>query len=319
VSENKKRILIIEDDASSAELMQDTLNEKGFLAYIAKEGRKALDTIYNEPPDLIIADIDMPSIGGDDICKKLKGDTVYGHLPIILLIPSGASGNKIDWDSTPADDYLIKPVNLEELGLRVSLSFSRADRELDANPLTRLPGNNSIIKEIQKRIDSREKFALAYIDLDNFKAYNDKYGFSRGDEILRMTARIITNSIRELNRADVFIGHIGGDDYVFIVPPKIADEVCDKIIKYFDLIIPTFYDEDDRVRGYIDSNNRKGGKERFPLMTISIAVVTNEKRKIKHLGEASAIAADLKKHAKSMAGSKFVKDMRGQFPIIKSQ
>ncbi len=312
MSENKKRILIIDDDTSTAELMQNTLNKKGVFAYSVKDSRKALDTIYNEPPDLIIADIDMPSIGGDDLCKKLKGDTVYGHLPIILLIPPGSSGNKIDWDLIPADDYLIKPVSPDELNLRVSLSFSRAKRGFDANPLTRLPGNNSIIKEIQKRIDAGDKFALAYIDLDHFKAYNDKYGFSRGDEILRMTARVVTNSIRELNRPDAFVGHIGGDDFVFIVPSKLADEVCNKVIKYFDLIIPTFYDEDDRVRGYIDSTNRKGGKERFPLMTISIAVVTNEKRKIKHHGEASAIAADLKKHAKSIAGSIFVKDLRSE-------
>jgi len=312
VSENKKRILIIEDNTSISELIQDTLNKKGFLAYLVKDSQKALDTIYNEPPDLIIVDFDMPSIDGKDICKKVRRDTVYGHLPIILLIPPGTSKGKIDWDSIPADDYLIKPVSQDELNLRVSFSFSRANRELDANPLTRLPGNNSIIKEIQKRIDSGDKFALAYIDLDHFKAYNDKYGFFRGDEILRMTARIVTNSIRELDHPDVFVGHIGGDDFVFIVPSKLADDVCNRIIKYFDLIIPTFYDEVDRVRGYINSTNRKGGKERFPLMTISIAVVTNEKRKIKHLGEVSVIAADLKKHAKSILGSVFVKDLRSE-------
>lgn len=311
MTESKKRILIIDDELQTAELIQNSLNERGYLAYYTEDSRNALDVIYNEPPDLIIIDIEMPSIKGDELCLKLKGDTVYGHLPVILLIPSGFVWDKINWDAVPADDYIIKPVNADDLNLRVSLSFSRAARELDANPLTRLPGNNSIIKEGQKRIDSGKGFALAYIDLDNFKPYNDKYGFSRGDEILRMTARVVTNAVRELNRPDTFVGHVGGDDFVFIVPPHLVEGICGQIIKYFDLLITTFYDEEDRVRGYMDSINRKGEKERFQIMTISIAVVTNEKRKINHLGEVSAIAADLKKYAKSLKGSKYVKDLRG--------
>lgn len=310
MSENKKRILIINDDPVAAEFMHNILNETGYLAYCTEDSQNALDIIYNEPPDLIVIDIDMPSIKGDEFCRELKGDTVYGHLPVILLIPSGLSRNQINWDCIPADDYIIKPVKPEELSLRVSLSFSRSARELDANPLTRLPGNNSIIKETQKRIYSDKRFALAYIDIDHFKAYNDKYGFTRGDEILRMTARIVTNAVRELNQPDAFVGHIGGDDFVFIVPPQLVDSTCQQIIKHFDLIITTFYDEEDMVRGYTESINRKGEKERFPIMTISIAVVTNEKRKINHLGEASAIAADLKKYAKSFKGSNYVKDMR---------
>ncbi|MBI3815683.1 MAG: response regulator [Nitrospinae bacterium] len=311
MSESKKRILIIDDDPPTAEFIQNTLKGKGYLAYYTEDSKNALDIIYNEPPDLIIIDIEMPSIKGDDLCRQLKGDTVYGHLPVILLIPSEFGWSKINWDSIPADDYIIKPVNPDDLNLRVSLSFSRSARELDANPLTRLPGNNSIMKEGQKRIDLGKKFALAYIDLDNFKPYNDKYGFSRGDEILRMTARVVTNAVRDMNHPDKFVGHVGGDDFVFIVPADFVEGVCEQVIKYFDLLITTFYDEEDRVRGYMDSVNRKGEKERFPIMTVSIAVVTNEKRNINHLGEASAIAADLKKYAKSLKGSKYVKDLRG--------
>lgn len=310
MNESKKRILIIDDDSQSAEFIRNTLEGKGYLAYYTEDSKNALDAIYNEPPDLIIIAIKMPSIKEYDLCRQLKSDTVYGHLPVILLMPSDFDPSKINWDSTPADDYITKPVNPDDLNLRVSLSFSRAARGLDANPLTRLPGNNSIMKEGQKRIDSDKKFALAYIDLDNFKPYNDKYGFSRGDEILRMTARIVTNAVRELNHPDTFVGHVGGDDFVFMVPPHLVEDVCRQIVKYFDLLITTFYDEEDRVRGYMDSVNRKGEKERFPLMTISIAVVTNEKRRLSHLGEASAIAADLKKYAKSLKGSKYVKDLR---------
>ncbi|MEK6590732.1 MAG: diguanylate cyclase, partial [Nitrospinota bacterium] len=224
MSENTKRILIIDDEPSTAEFIQNTLRKTGYLAYCREGDQNPLDIIYNEPPDVIIVDIGSKSIKGDEFCRDLKGDTVYGHLTVVLLIPSGVSAHKINWDSIPADDYVLKPVNPDDLNLRISLSLSRATRELDANPLSRLPGNNSIIKEIQKRIDYDKKFALAYIDLDHFKAYNDKYGFTSGDEILRMTARIITNAVRELNQPDTFVGHIGGDDFVFIISPELSDE-----------------------------------------------------------------------------------------------
>lgn len=311
MSKSKKRILIIDHDPVEAENIENILNKSGYLAYRVEDSQKALDSIYNEPPDLIIADIDMRP-GGNVFCQRLKGDTTYSQLPIILLIPPGLSGNRIDWDSTPADDYITKPINPDELIFRISFSISRSERELDANPLTRLPGNNPITKEIQKRIDSSKKFALAYIDLDNFKAYNDKYGFIRGDEALRVTARIVTNAVRELNQPGTFAGHIGGDDFVFIVPLKYADEVCQRIIKHFDAIITSFYDEEDRLKGYIDSADRTGKKRKIPVMTVSIAVVTNEKRKISHIGEASTIAADLKKYCKSLKGSNYVTDRRGK-------
>jgi diguanylate cyclase (GGDEF)-like protein len=317
VNENTIKILIIDDEPSTTEFIQNTLKKTGYLAYCREGGQNPLDIIYNEPPDIIIVDIDSKSIKVDEFCRDLKSDIVYRHLAIILLIPSGVLVDKINWDSIPADDYILKPANPDDLNLRISLSLSRVKREQDFNPLTRLPGNNSIIKEIQNRIDYDKKFALACVDLDHFKAYNDKYGFTSGDEILRMTARIITNAVMELNQPDTFVGHIGGDDFVFIISPELSDEVCNRLIKNFDNIITFFYNKEDRVRGYIDSINRKGERERFPLMTISIAVVTNEKRRISHLGEMSALAADLKKYAKSLKGSKYVKNMRSENTIPK--
>jgi diguanylate cyclase (GGDEF)-like protein len=154
-------------------------------------------------------------------------------------------------------------------------------------------------------------FTIGYVDLDNFKSYNDRYGFLRGDEVIKMTARLVTNSVRKLHTADAFVGHIGGDDFVFIVPPDRSDDVCQEVITNFDLIVGDFYDEGDRVRGYIDSVNRKGKKEQFPIVPISIAVVTNEYRPIKHIGEVSSIAAEIKNRVKSMQGSNYVKDLRG--------
>ena len=305
-----KRILIVDNDISSAGEIKKTMEEQGYFAYISDKGTKAIDSIYNEPPDLIILELVMPDMGGDKVCKELKNDNFYGHLPIIMLIPKEKLNNKIKLEELMIDDYIVKPFTPQELILRTSLSFGRANRELDANPLTRLPGNHSILKEIQKRIDCDTKFSLAILDIDNFKSFNDKCGFSRGDEVLRMTARLLTNIIRGFNSSECYVGHVGGDDFVFIVPPSLADETCKQIIKNFDLIIPTFYDEEDRIRGYIDSVDRTGEKNKFPIMTISIAVASNDKKKIRHCGEASEITSRLKKLAKSIEGSNYVKDRR---------
>jgi diguanylate cyclase (GGDEF)-like protein len=229
----------------------------------------------------------------------------------VVIFPSLDHVLEIDWEDTPVDDYFQKPFDPRQIQSRISLIFTRAARARDANPLSRLPGNHSIMRELQTRIDKEAPFAVGYVDLDNFKSYNDKYGFLRGDEILKMTARLLTNAIRTLDSPKAFVGHVGGDDFVFIVPPDKLNSVCRELIKNFDLVVGDFYDDKDKRRGYIDSKNRKGQKERFPIVSISIAVVTNEYRPIKHLGQVSSIAAEVKRRVKSLQGSNYLKDMRG--------
>ena len=313
MTQNKKRILIVDGNLADTQEIKRLLKTDGghFIVYTAESPLHAIDTIYSEPPDLVIIDHSLGADAGGDLCRRIKSDTVFGHLPIILLLDTAGRSADINWEKTPVDDYLRKPLDPKEIQSRISLAFARAARVGDANPLTRLPGNHSIMKEIQGQIDSGFPFAIAYVDLDHFKSYNDRYGFLRGDQILKMTARLLTNAIRKLGSPEAFVGHVGGDDFVFIVSPDQSDDACTEVIRNFDLIIGSFYDEEDRICGYIDSTNRKGEKERFPIISLSIAVVTNEYRPIKHIGAASAIAAEVKKRVKSMEGSKYLKDLRG--------
>jgi diguanylate cyclase (GGDEF)-like protein len=313
MTQNKKRILLVDRNSAGTQEMERLLKADGdnFIVYTAESPLHAIDTIYSEPPDLVVINHSVGADGGGDLCRRIKSDTVFGHLPIILLLDAASHSTEIEWENTPVDDYLRKPLGPREIQSRISLAFARATRVGDANPLTRLPGNHSIMKEIQGQIDSGRPFAIAYVDLDYFKSYNDRYGFMRGDEILKMTARLLTNAIRKLDSPEAFVGHVGGDDFVFIVSPDQLDGTCTEVIRNFDLIIGNFYDEEDRIRGYIDSTNRKGENERFPIISLSIAVVTNEYRPITHIGEVSAIAAEVKKRVKSMEGSKYLKDLRG--------
>jgi diguanylate cyclase (GGDEF)-like protein len=190
------------------------------------------------------------------------------------------------------------------------MTLKRSERDLDANPLTRLPGNISIIGELSERIDKKEKFAVCYVDLNKFKAYNDSYGFEHGDDIIKETARILIRAVQEIGTDSDFIGHIGGDDFVVITKVETAEAISGRIIADFDLSAPHFYNETDRENGYILAKDRAGNMQKVPLVSVSIGIVTNELRKIEHVAQVGEIGAELKAFAKSKEGSNYVKDKR---------
>ncbi len=306
----KKRILLIEPIGKTSSSVVSILEKQDFTVNFAEEGERALSMIYNDPPDLILVDMDSDKGHLGDLCVEIKSDSIYGHLPLVAMFQKGgyADGEVIRWK---VDDFVFKPVDPDEILLRIQLIFDRGERNLDANALTRLPGNNTIISQIQSRIDKKASFALAYLDIDNFKPFNDRYGFSRGDEVLRMTARLIGNVVTSVKGSDSFVGHVGGDDFVFIVSPGVVKEVCEKIISNFNQIIPIFYDEEDRTNGYIESIDRQEQRCRFSLMTVSIGVgLSDNFSKLSHYGEIAAVASEMKKFAKNQGGGGYRVDRR---------
>lgn len=289
----------------------ESLWEDGQLEIVHFErGRGAIEILFNELPDLLIVDHDLPDMPGLDLVNLVKSENVYRQLPVILAISEQSLLTGADWCAAEVDDLIVVPSTPARLKARIYLTITRASRAFDANPLTKLPGNTSIIQRIQEMIDRREDFALAYADLDYFKSFNDKYGFSRGDEVLMMTARVIVNTIRGFTGVRSFVGHVGGDDFVYILPPDRVELACKRVVENFDSIVPHFYDEEDRARGYIQSTDREGNMRTFPLMAISIAVVFNVNGRLKHYGEASQIAMTLKKKAKENPKSSYVLDKR---------
>ncbi len=277
---------------------------------VFERGRGAIEVLFNNPPDLLLVDNDMPDLNGMELIRIFKSENVYRQVPVVICLDQEEISTGLDLPSVEVDDFLVKPLDPEVSRLRLELVMVRAYRELDANPLTKLPGNTSIIHKIQDLLDRREEFALAYADLDNFKSFNDKYGFSRGDEVLMMTARVIVNTIRAFVGMESFVGHVGGDDFVFIVPPDRAENVCQMLVQNFDSIVPNFYDPEDQEKGGIESTTRQGETCFFPMMAISIAVVFNRADGFTHFGEASERAMSLKKLAKKESGSNYVLDRR---------
>ncbi|MGE5706694.1 MAG: HAMP domain-containing protein, partial [Bacteroidota bacterium] len=183
-------------------------------------------------------------------------------------------------------------------------------RDQNANPLTKLPGNLMIEDEIGGRLRMGAPLAVLYTDLDHFKSFNDKFGFEQGDQVITLTADSIRQAVAEAGEKEDFVGHIGGDDFIVVTVPERAETLCQEIIRIFDARIPSLYPEEDRARGYIESTDRRGQQMRFPLCSISIAIVTNEQRKINDFLELSSLAAEVKKFAKSLDGSSFARDRR---------
>ncbi len=305
----KPRILIIDDDPDILDVLELTLSDK-FEVNAANNGGEGLEKARKVTPDIIITDYMMPVMNGPEFCRELRKDILLSHIPIIMLTGKGDIKDMVSGINAGADDYLIKPFEPESLLARINMIMQRTIRNLDANPLTHLPGNASIMEELQNLIQGGELFAVGYCDLDKFKIYNDKYGFEKGDEIIKSTARIIIQAAQEIGGPDVFVGHIGGDDFVFACKDEIADLLSQRIIDLFDKVAPEFYTPEDRATGFITGKDRQGNETRAGLLSISIGIVSNVMQKINHVAQIGEIGAELKKFAKSQDKSNYVRDKR---------
>lgn len=306
----KKKILIIEDSEMMVRLTADILGARGYEAVAAYNGLDGIRMVASEKPDLVLLDVVMPGISGYQVCRMLREDESNNLMPIIMLTAQGNEDDKLTGLELGADDYITKPFNPRELISRVNNTLLRIERNRRANPLTGLPGNIEIQSEINHRIAKEVKFSVLYLDVDNFKAYNDVYGFACGDRGIKMIADIITDAVHSFGSQGDFIGHIGGDDFIIITDPRFSDDLCENIIKEFDRKIPEMYSDRDREAGFICTTNRKGSVICFPIMTLSIAVVSNENRVLSSHIQVGEIGAELKKKAKSIQGSVYLKDRR---------
>lgn len=304
------KILIADDDPDIRDILKITLSEEDYETLEAGDGEEALKIIRTKPLDLVLLDYKMPKLDGRQVCNLIKGDLLLAHLPIIMVTGKGETSDKIDGINSGADDYIVKPFEPKELLARIRMVLRRTKRDLEANPLTRLPGNISILNELSKCIAKRDPYAVCYVDLDKFKAYNDKYGFEHGDDVIRETARILLGAVKEYGSAQDFVGHIGGDDFVVITTPILADKICEKIVTDFDKTTALFYSPEDKETGFIMGANRQGKIEKIALLSVSIGIVSNLTREINHVAQIGEIGAELKKLAKSVGKSNFVKDKR---------
>jgi diguanylate cyclase (GGDEF)-like protein len=303
-------ILVVDDDEDIVRVIRVNLQLEGYEVAIAHDGQEALDKALEAPPDLVLLDIMMPRMDGLTALKKMRSHPSLASTSIVLLTARGLTEDRVKGLELGADDYITKPFDVVEMLARVKAVLRRAKSARDTSPLTGLPGNFRIGQEIEERIENDGPFALVYCDLDNFKAFNDHYGFMRGDQVIKYSGEVLQGAADDVGDPNAFVGHIGGDDFVAVVDGHLAEAYCKAVIERFDDGVLDFYDTADALRGYIEVVDRRGERYAFPVVSISMGVVTNTGRPIASQWEASAVAVEMKEFAKKQHGSAYRVDRR---------
>ena len=306
------RVLIADDDEDIRVYLEVTLNLAGYEVIHAQDGIEAVELASTSSPDVIVLDVMMPRMDGLEAMRRLRADARTSHLPILLLTARVQRDDAIDGLDAGADDYVTKPFDAEELLARIRAALRRVETQRTRNPLTGLAGNESILSDLRRRLEVGDPFALLYVDLDQFKPFNDHYGFLRGDDALRSVARLLEDTRDEYPDAGAFVGHVGGDDFVVICAPEFAEAMASTICQRFDSFAPTIYDPDDRAAGSIEVPDRRGVPQRYGLLSLSIGIAVSAYRDFAHHGEVVATATEMKRYAKARetSGSTYAMDRR---------
>jgi PleD family two-component response regulator len=276
------------------------------LAGTLDEARRAM---LERPPDLLLLDVVMPDGDGFTFMQDLKAERASRTLSVIFISARTETSAKVRALKLGGDDYLTKPFDALELGARVESVLRRKTQEHGWSPTTQLPGSAAIERDVQARLRARKPFAFCYLDLDNLKGFNDYYGYAKADGVIRQTGDLLREIIAAEGSPTDFLGHVAGDDFVFVTEPATVDRVCQRAIETFDRIIPLYYDRQDRERGFIQGEDRFGQPRQFPVMSVSIVAVIADGVSQDH-PELARVAAEMKKRAKAIQGSVYLRSDR---------
>jgi diguanylate cyclase (GGDEF)-like protein len=310
MNSGKKKVLLAEHEAGIAEIIEYLLNAWDYNTVTITKGSAVLDAVRREQPDIIIIDWGLPDMEGLRVSKVLKEDFLTAHIPIIVLIDKKQIRKKMLEIEQGVDDYIANPPDPIDLEVRMELALRRTSHQLYANALTKLPGNKQIEKAIHSRMDDKKLFSVAYYDIDNFKSFNDKYGYMKGDSVIRHVAYIIATTVKKYGNPHDFVGHIGGDDFVVVTTPDRDRLVASESILSFNRAMHFHYSKEDRERTYIVSKDRRGNVMNMPLMSISIAIANNKHFPIKNMVELMEMITEIKGYLKTLPGSNFLVNRR---------
>ena len=306
-----KKVLVVDDDPNVGLLVSAVLKKHNYSVTTLSDGTAVMSSLRENKPDIILLDLRMPGLDGYSLCKSIREAPDTRDIPIIILSGVSETEAKVDTIELGADDFITKPFDVRELRARVNRILKRKNADTALNPLTRLPGSPAIEEEVLRRLAEDESFAFCYVDADNFKAFNDVYGYANGDEVIKRIGLLLVEKAKEVAGSDYFVGHVGGDDFVLITSPDTCEQVAKAVTEEFDRFIPSFYNEVDRDRGFITTMDRTNKTRDFPLMSLTVAIVAPKTQK--HYAKIVESAAELKHYAKELAsrkGSIFVRDRR---------
>lgn len=302
--------MVVDDDRDIARFVQMNLELHGFKAIVAHDAQEALALIVDRKPDLAVVDWRMPVMDGLELTKRLRADPMTAALPIIMLTAKSQTVDKVLGLTAGADDYLVKPFDTLELVARVRSTLRRIQEFREVSPLTGLPGNTRILREIADRVRGGSEYAVCYVDIDRFKSVNDVYGFGRGDEFISMLARCLHRAVVAADLPPAFLGHIGGDDFVVVCAPEQVRPITKRAVEDFERGADQLYDPEDVARGYLEVVDRRGNVQRPNLVSISVGVALSTARRYTDPREVIAVANEMKSVAKKQPGSFVAYDRR---------
>jgi diguanylate cyclase (GGDEF)-like protein len=307
--QGRERILVVDDDVDIARFVEMNLAMEGFEVLVAHDGASAIELVHSKAPDLVILDLMMPELDGVEVTRRLRADAMTSATPIIMLTAKGQTVDKVLGLTAGADDYVVKPFDTLELVARVRGTLRRNQEFREVSPLTGLPGNQRILREVGDRMRLGEPFAVCYCDIDGFKAVNDAYGFARGDEFIVALGRKLLAAVATAS-PPAFLGHIGGDDFVVICRQDQIRPLTERAVSEFEAAADELYDEEDRDRGYVAVKSRRDGIKEVGLVTVSVGVALSTRRPYSDPREIVADASEMKTVAKGQPGSYVAVDRR---------
>lgn len=288
--------------------IQDVAVQYGYRIHSTARAQTVLGLLDRGQPAALVIDGTSDPDGALALCRSIKGETFTAVIPVVYVDSADGRGS-IPALEAGVDEVISLAAPEQEQQLRFRMAIARAERDVGVHPTTRLPGTVLIEREVASRIRSGERFAVCYADLDHFKEFNDRYGYNHGDRVIRIVSRLLREVVRA-HSPSAFVGHIGGDDFIFIVNMADLERCCRDVLEVFDQLVPLQYSPEDRDRGFYMGKDRRGQRYRVPLMTLSIGVVTNERREFTHTAQVSELATEMKSYAKTLPGSLFVVDRR---------
>ncbi|MBI5494104.1 MAG: response regulator [Deltaproteobacteria bacterium] len=300
------RALVVDDEPHMGELVNRALVSRGFTCDVTHDGEAALQQLQQETPDLIIMDRQMPGMDGLALLQKIRSNPFLAQIPVLMLTAVSDSHEKLLAYESGVDDYLTKPFELDELVAKCGALVRLARRNLERNPTSNLPGGDAIEAAIQKRLKDGQPVAVCHADLDNFKSYADSHGFERANEVIALTSRILAGIGTLEGDGSEFVGHLGGDDFVLVLPESRYRRICTRILEEFDQKRARFHTPDELKQGYYMARDRRGRQAQFPLLSLSIAAVSSARENFATASAAGEALIEKKKRAKRIRGSAFV-------------
>ncbi|MDX2183118.1 MAG: GGDEF domain-containing protein [Gemmatimonadaceae bacterium] len=302
-------IFFCPDGQALPDLFREWVDRHGWASITLSTADELMSVALRGRPRVVMLDARTHPVAALKGVARIKADSYTGIVPVVVVTRDDDTAFAAAFDAG-ADEVLRATTSAAEAQLRLDVLLRRSDRDTVVHPSTRLPGSHEIEANIGRRLAAGELFGVCYADLDHFKEFNDRYSYYDGDRVIRILARILHDCVKGLCGEQGFVGHIGGDDFIFIVPLDGVRPVCREIIEVFDTLVPFQYSEQDRRAGYFFGKDRRGQLHRVPLMTVSIGVVTNERRHFTHAAQVSELATEMKSYAKTLPGSVYTFDRR---------